>query len=63
LEIDVPYQTLPPDPLELTDEEKKALVKFMQSLTDTTGITSRPKHLPLFPGNLSLNERKIGGMY
>lgn len=63
LGMKVPYQTLPPDPLELTSEEKKALVKFMQSLTDTTGITNRPKHLPLFPANLSLNERKIGGRY
>ncbi|HAS41338.1 MAG TPA: methylamine utilization protein [Microscillaceae bacterium] len=32
--IDQPLQTLPPDPLNLTSKEQKALVVFMQSLTD-----------------------------
>jgi cytochrome c peroxidase len=34
--LDVPNQTLPGDPLNLTDYEKKALIAFMESLTDNT---------------------------
>jgi cytochrome c peroxidase len=33
--IDLPNQTLPPDSLRLTAQEKRALVRFMQALTDT----------------------------
>ena len=36
LGIDLPNQTLPFDKLNLTDPEKKALVSFMKSLTDTS---------------------------
>ncbi len=32
-------QTLPPDKLKLTPEEKRALVAFMRALTDTTGTS------------------------
>lgn len=32
--IDLEYQTLPPDKLELNGQEKKALIEFMKSLTD-----------------------------
>ncbi len=32
--LDVPYQTLPPDSLNLSDREQKALVAFMKTLTD-----------------------------
>lgn len=32
-------QTLPPDPLKLTPQEKRALVAFMRALTDTTGTS------------------------
>lgn len=34
--IDLEYQTLPPDPLELTEEEQGDLVLFLETLTDTT---------------------------
>ncbi|WP_343486449.1 cytochrome c peroxidase [Allomuricauda sp. d1] len=33
--LDVPYQTLPPDSLHLTEKESKALIVFMKTLTDT----------------------------
>lgn len=33
--IDLPLQTLPPDPLQLTKKEQQALVDFMASLTDS----------------------------
>ncbi len=32
--LDVPYQTLPPDSLDLTDRETKAIIAFMRTLTD-----------------------------
>lgn len=36
--VDLPNQTLPPDPLRLTAREKPDLVAFMRSLTDTSGL-------------------------
>ena len=50
LGLDVPFQTLPPDRLELTAQEKTDLVAFMESLTDTVGLTARPAALPEIPG-------------
>ncbi|MGB6037457.1 MAG: cytochrome c peroxidase, partial [Cryomorphaceae bacterium] len=38
--LEVPNQTLPPDPLNLTDYEKKALIAFMNALTDNTAATA-----------------------
>jgi len=60
--LDVPNQTLAPDALNLSNYEQKALVAFMQSLTDTTGMTSVPQRLPLF-NNAKLDKRPIGGAY
>ncbi|CAN5345720.1 cytochrome c peroxidase [soil metagenome] len=56
-------QTLSEDPLNLTLKEQKALVAFMKSLTDTTGLTQRPNQLPIIEGNPELNARKLGGKY
>ena len=39
--LEVPYQTLPPDSLHLTDKEQKALVAFMQSLTDARFLNEK----------------------
>jgi len=63
LGLDVPNQTLPTDPLELSDQEINNLVAFVESLTDTTGLTSVPDRLPAFPDSLGWNARKIGGIY
>ncbi len=63
LGLDVPNQTLPPDPLELTAPERQAIVKFMESLSDTTGLTSPPARLPAFPDEKGLNARVVGGVY
>lgn len=60
--IDLPNQTLPPDRLGLTDQEKKNIISFIHSLTDTTGLTSMPDHLPSFPDPM-LDSRKLGGEY
>jgi cytochrome c peroxidase len=56
-------QTLSSDSLKLSKQEIKDIIVFMQSLTDTTGLTSVPKRLPVFEGNEVLNKRKIGGEY
>ena len=63
LGLDVPNQTLSADKLNLTAEEKKALIAFMKTLTDTTGSTSIPTRLPKFPEVMKLNLRKVGGDY
>lgn len=61
--IDVPYQTLAPDSLHLSEKEKSQLVSFLKSLTDTIDLTSRPAFLPSFPDNAKLNSRPVGGVY
>ncbi len=63
LGIDLPNQTLPPDSLKLTQQEKDDLIAFMKALTDTTGITYKPQRLPEFPNNPELNKRRVGGLY
>lgn len=59
LGLNVPNQTLPFDNLNLTIQEQKDLVNFMKALTDTNGLTSKPKYLPKVEGF----DRKIGGEY
>ncbi|WP_460957525.1 cytochrome-c peroxidase [Spirosoma litoris] len=56
-------QTLAEKPLDLTPVEQKALVSFLNSLTDTTGLTSRPTQLPIIEREPTLNRRKLGGRY
>lgn len=55
--LDVPYQTLPSDSLHLSEEEIQYIISFMQALTDTSGMTSRPI-LPSIPG---YEQRSIQG--
>lgn len=59
----LPNQTLPFDSLKLSGQEKKNIIAFLKSLTDTVGLTSKPDHLPAFEDNATLNKRKIGGEY
>lgn len=61
--IETPYQTLPPDPLNLTKQEQLYLVAFMESLTDTTGMTGIPAKLPAMDRQPELNARPVGGKY
>lgn len=63
LGMDVEFQTLPGDSLQLTKVEERQLVTFMKSLTDTTGMTQLPVALPDFPESMNLNDRVIGGEY
>lgn len=62
LGIEIPNQTLPFDNLSLTTKEIDDLVAFMHALTDTSGLKSVPQKLPTFQ-DVSLNNRKIGGVY
>lgn len=61
--LEVPFQTLPADALNLSKREQKDIISFMKSLTDTTGLTSKPSFLPKIEGRPSLNSRQIGGSY
>lgn len=62
LGIHIPHQTLPFDSLPLNQEEVRDIKAFMMSLTDTVGLTRKPKKLPAF-NNEQLNKRVIGGVY
>jgi cytochrome c peroxidase len=62
LGIALENQTLPPDPLDLDQNEKRKIIAFINALTDTTNLTRRPGRLPrLYPA--ALNRREIGGSY
>jgi len=62
--IPIDNQTLPPDSLHLTEREIRDLVRFMEALTDTTGLTQRPERLPALSGEYARwNHRPIGGHY
>lgn len=53
--LEVPFQTLAPDSLQLTQEEQKALVLFMEALTDTSYQVNTPDRLPAFPPGSALS--------
>lgn len=59
--LDVPNQTLPPDRLNLTDEEEADIIAFLKALTDTTNLPGRPERLPEMAGVASA--RSVGGRY
>ena len=63
LGLSVANQTLSSHKLNLTSEEKKSLITFLTTLTDTIGTTQRPTSLPMFPERMGLSGRKIGGEY
>jgi cytochrome c peroxidase len=58
--IDLPAQTLPRDPLHLTQGEMSDIIAFLTSLTDTTGLGSEPQTLPAIAGS---SGRLVGGEY
>ncbi|MCX6273755.1 MAG: hypothetical protein NTV09_00935 [Bacteroidetes bacterium] len=62
LGIDIPNQTLPADSLQLTEKEKKSLIAFFNTLTDTSNLTAKPPRLPELQER-AMNKRKIGGEY
>ena len=60
--IDLPNQTIPFDNLNLSHEEQRHIISFLNTLTDTTGLTQIPKVLPSIDDN-RLAKRKVGGEY
>jgi cytochrome c peroxidase len=58
----VPNQTLSPDSLHLTPQEKQYLIVFIQSLTENIPTEMAPLSLPL-SSNKQWNNRKVGGLY
>lgn len=59
----LPFLTLIPIELKLTESEKKDLVSFIHALNDTTAARS-PKRLPELKGKFAgLNKRVVGGEY
>lgn len=60
--IELPHQTLPFDSLGLSNQEIQEVIAFVKTLTDTTGLTSKPTVLPKI-SNVSLSRRKLGGEY
>lgn len=63
LGLSVNNQTLSSDKLNLTSDEKKSLITFLKTLSDTVGTTQRPIRLPMFPESMKLTGRKVGGEY
>ncbi|MCC9138535.1 cytochrome-c peroxidase [Pontibacter silvestris] len=64
LGLEVPNQTLPDSPLHLTAHEKQDIIAFMESLTDTSSVSSTiPERLPQFSAKAGLNNRPVGGSY
>ncbi len=61
--MEVPHQTLPPDPLGLNDQEIQDLIAFMHALTNTQKVLGAPERLPEFPEESGFAKRNIGGEY
>ncbi|MEM6262369.1 MAG: cytochrome c peroxidase [Bacteroidota bacterium] len=61
--IELENQTLPPDPLGLTQQEITDVINFMEALTDTVGLVGAPGRLPSFPEGSIYHKRPVGGTY
>ena len=59
----VPNQTLPGDSLQLSKNEMKDIIAFMNTLSDTVGLTNKPSRLPEVKVAGQIILRKIGGEY
>lgn len=58
------FLSILPDSLKLSTTEKKDLISFVHALTDTSGTSARPRHLPKIKGkHAALNNRLIGGKF
>lgn len=61
--LHVPYQTLSDEPLNLTKQEVREIIAFMESLTDTSYAFLPPVSLPEIEAQPELTKRVIGGEY
>ena len=60
----LPFFMILPEELKLTEKDKKDLIAFIRTLTDTTSAKNIPDRLPLLHGKYAaLNNRQIGGVY
>ncbi|RPD51754.1 cytochrome-c peroxidase [Paracnuella aquatica] len=60
----LPFFMILPIKLNLTELEKKQVVLFLHTLTDTTAAQNIPTRLPKLEGKYAaLNKRKLGGIY
>ncbi|MFK7810034.1 MAG: cytochrome-c peroxidase [Saprospiraceae bacterium] len=55
--LDIDNQTLAPDRLNLSAQDKKDLIAFMHTLTDTTGLTNAQVTLPKIAGHPEWDDR------
>jgi cytochrome c peroxidase len=60
--LQIDNQTLSPDPLQLTTEEKNNLLQFIYSLNEDVVFETPPQQLPVSKIK-ALNNRKPGGEY
>ena len=64
LGISLENQTLPTENLDLTKKEINNVILFIESLTDTTNLTSKPPQLPSVVDDKGNQiERVVGGVY
>lgn len=61
--LHVPNQTLPAEKLQLTKREKEDIILFIKSLSDTSGLQTKPFDLPQFESKPEWNSRTWGGDY
>ncbi|MDQ3278074.1 MAG: c-type cytochrome [Bacteroidota bacterium] len=61
---DLPFFMILPEELKLTEQEKKDVVAFIKTLTDTSASKNKPSRLPKLTGKYAaLDKRTLGGIY
>lgn len=61
--LEIKNQSLAHDKLNLNKDEKRKLILFLSTLSDTSGCTSAPVRLPAFDLSSDKRERIVGGDY
>ena len=63
LGLEIKNQSLAHDRLNLNQDEKRKLILFLSTLSDTSGCTNAPVRLPAFDLSSDTKERIVGGDY
>ena len=63
LGLEIKNQSLAHDRLNLNQDEKRKLILFLSTLSDTSGCTNAPVRLPAFDLSSDTRERIVGGDY
>ena len=61
--LEIKNQSLAHDKLNLNQDEKRKLILFLSTLSDTSGCTNAPVRLPVFDLSSDKRERIVGGDY